>query len=156
MKEPVDHILRSRLPWRDPNDTPITECGYDASKVKTITRDEFFRREKELGRQRCALLTCMTCGDTVKRWGTWDKDPRLAMGREIEWERGGQYWSSREDRGQRLKDELTVIASLIEAHRAEFDAALAELIQRREWNEKKAAMQQKPKQPKRSSGGFVL
>mgnify|MGYP001599520162 CR=1 FL=1 len=37
MKEPVDHVLRPRLPWRSPSDPAITECGYDASKVKTIT-----------------------------------------------------------------------------------------------------------------------
>ena len=63
MKEPVDHILRPRLPWRSPDAPAITECGYNAVKVKTITRDGFLAREKDWGRQRAALFTCMTCAD---------------------------------------------------------------------------------------------
>jgi|SRR5580765_4858634 hypothetical protein len=145
MKEPVDHILRSRLPWRQPDEGAITECGYDASKVATITRAAFLQRQKDLGVQRTALLTCMTCSDTARRWGTWDDDARLALGREIEWERGSNYGRAREDRGHRLKDELLAIAALIEAHREEFDAAITAGQQRREWLEKKAAMQRKPK-----------
>lgn len=147
MKEPVDHILRPRLPWRRPDEGAITECGYDASKVKTLTRAEFFQREKDLGKQRTAMLTCMTCRDTVRRWGTWDDDPRLAIGREVEWERGAAYWHSRDDRGQRLKDELIAIAALIEAHRDEFEATITANEQRRDWLEKKAALERKPKVP---------
>lgn len=97
MKDPVDHILRPRLPWRG-DEGAITECGYDASKVRTLTREEYFQRLKDLGRQRCALLTCMTCADTAGRWGTWADDPRLALEREITWERGGGY-RARTDRG---------------------------------------------------------
>lgn len=146
MKEPVDHILRPRLPWRPVNTPAITECGYDASKVKTLTRAEFFQREKELGKQRTAMLTCMTCADTARRWGRWEDDPRLAMQREIEWERGSAYYSrGREDRGCLLRDELDAIATLIEAHREEFDAKLAEVSQRREWIWKKAALAERPK-----------
>ena len=146
MKEPaVDHVLRPALPWRPAS--AITECGYDASKVKTLTRTEYFQRVKDMGQQRAAMVTCMTCGQTASRWGTWDDDPRLAMQREIEWERGSAYWRGRDDRGQRLKDELVAIATLIEAHRGEFDAMLATNEQRREWLEKKAAMAKtKPKE----------
>lgn len=36
MKQPVDHILRPSLPWR--TDPPMTECGYDASTVTTLTQ----------------------------------------------------------------------------------------------------------------------
>lgn len=147
MKDPVDHILRPRLPWRQSDDGAITECGYDASKVKTLTRSEFFQREKELGKQRTAMLTCMTCSDTARRWGTWDDDPRLALQREIEWERGASYWRSRDDRGQRLKDELTAIAALIEAHRDEFETTISENVSRREWLERKAQMERRPKAP---------
>jgi len=150
MKEPVDHILRPALPWRLDGEGAITECGYDAAKVKTLTREEYFQRAKEMGRQRTALFTCMTCADTARRWGSWDDDPRLAVGREIEWERGSYYWRARTDRGQRLKDELTVIASLVEAHREEFDAALSGIAQRREWNDKKQAMLRRPKERSRS------
>ncbi len=133
MKEPVDHILRPSLPWR--SDGAITECGYDASKVKTLTRPEFFERVKDLGRQRTAMLTCMTCSDTAARWGTWEDDPRKALEREINWESGYR----RNDRGERLKDELIAIAVLIEAHRNEFEATITTMTQRREWLEKKAA-----------------
>lgn len=140
MKEPVDHIERPHLPWR--NAGHITECGYDASKVRTLTRKEFFQRGKELGQQRTAMLTCMTCSQTAQRWGTWDDDPRMALQREIEWE--GVRWS-RENRGQLLKDELFAIAALIEAHRDEFEAHVATTEQRREWLAKKDAMERRPK-----------
>jgi hypothetical protein len=152
MKEPVDHILRPRLPWRSPEEAPITECGYDASKVKTLTREEFFKRFKDLGRQRCAMFTCMTCADTAARWGTWDDDPRVALQREIEWERGGYWGRGREDRGRRLRDELTAISALIESHRDEFLATITENDQRREWLEKKAAMSKRPQVPKTPGG----
>lgn len=137
MKEPVDHILRPRLPWRSDNDAAVTECGFDASKVKTLTRSEFFQRLKDLGRQRTAMLTCMTCADTAGRWGTWEDDPRRALEREISWECGG--WRGRTDRGERLKDELIAAAALIEAHREEYDATVMATTQRREWLERKAS-----------------
>lgn len=134
MKEPVDHILRPQLPWR--TDAGITECGYDASKVKALTRVEFFARLKEMGQQRTALLTCMTCSDTASRWGTWDDDPRKAIDREIAWE---CRWRS-DDRGVRLRDELLAIAAMIAAHPDEFAAHVTATEQRRDWNEKKAAV----------------
>ena len=46
MKEPVDHILRPQLPWR--SGPGITECGYDASQVKTLTREQFKARLAEM------------------------------------------------------------------------------------------------------------
>lgn len=151
MKEPVDHIARPHLPWRSEAD--MTECGYDATKVKTLTREEFFQREKDLGKQRAAMLTCMTCSDTARRWGRWGDDPRLALQREIEWERGHNYWArARDDRGQRLKDELLAIASLIESHRDEFDAFIAATEQRRDWLEKKAAHGNRKPPPTRPRG----
>jgi len=134
MKEPVDHILRPQLPWR--HEGGITECGYDASKVSVLTREAYFARLKDLGQQRCAMVTCMTCADTARRWGTWDDDPRKAVEREIGWECA---WS-REGRGVRLRDEMLAIAALIENHRGEFDAHVTTTGQRREWLEKKAAM----------------
>jgi hypothetical protein len=140
MKEPVDHILRPQLPWRDGGG--VTECGYDASKVKTLTREEYFSRVKELGTQRSALLTCMTCGDTARRWGTWEDDPRKALQREIEWETYSRW--SRDERGVRLRDELLAVAELIANHREEFDAHIAHTEQRRSWNEMKAAAKPKP------------
>jgi hypothetical protein len=136
VKEPVDHILRPSLPWR--TEAAITECGFDASKVATITREEHVRRVKDLGKQRAAMMTCMTCAQTAGNYGTWEDDPRQALQREITWEHGG-YWRARTDRGERLKDELLAIAALIAAHRDEFDAHMTETAGRREWLEKKAA-----------------
>lgn len=133
MKEPVDHILRPQLPWR--SDAGITECGYDASKVPTLTREAYFARLKEFGQQRSAMVTCMTCSDTARRRGAWDDDPRQAMEREIEWE---IRWRQK-DHGVRLRDELLAIADLIAAHREEFDAHVSNTEQRRAWNEQKAA-----------------
>ena len=136
MKEPVDHIIRPSLPWRDGG--AITECGYDASKVKALTRDEFSARLKDMGQQRTALLTCMTCLNTAQRWGTWESDPRLAIEREITWEGSGRY--AKKDRGTRLRDELQAIAALVATHRDEFDANVLAIVQRRDWLAKKAAM----------------
>lgn len=146
MKEPVDHILRPRLPWRSPDDPAITECGYDASKVKTLTRDEFAARLKEMGSQRAALFTCMTCSQTAQRYPTWEKDPRRALEREITWECG---WRG-DRRGHRLRDELMAIAALVEAHPEEFRAA----IERREWLEKKAARRNTKEPPHAGPAGW--
>jgi hypothetical protein len=137
VKEPVDHILRPQLPWRSTEEA-ITECGYDAAKVKTLTRPEYFQRLQDMGQQRAALFTCMTCADTARRWGTWDDDPGRALDREITWECGGSYWRNRDDRGFRLRDELLAVAALIDAHRDEFDALVSSNVQRREWRQKKA------------------
>jgi hypothetical protein len=138
MKEPVDHILRPQLPWR--TDGGITECGYDAGKVSTLTRAAYFARRKDLGQQRSAILTCMTCADTASRWATWDEEPRQALQREIEWEGHGSYrWGHKDRRGTKLRDELLAIAALIEAHRDEFDAHVTATEERRAWLERKAA-----------------
>lgn len=148
MKEPVDHIIRPLLPWRS-SEGAVTECGYDASKVKALTREEFFQREKDLGKQRAAMITCMTCADTAKRWGTWETDPCQAMAREIAWERG-EWYRARTDRGERLKDELFAAAELIEAHREEFETLVTTRAGRREWLEKKAANKKQPRPPNTS------
>ena len=127
MKDPVDHILRPQLPWRD--HSGITECGYNAEKVPTLSRDEFFARIKELGRQRAAMITCMTCSDTAGRWGTWADDPRKAVEREIQWECG----YGRTERGYRLRSELEAIENLIKNHQDEFNALLDNIEQRKAW-----------------------
>lgn len=135
MKDPVDHILRPQLPWRD--GPGMTECGLDAAKTPTLTREQYAERRKDMGQQRCAMLTCMTCTTTYERWSRWEDDPRRAVGREVEWEVGGGY-SRRTDRGMRLHDELLAIASIIAEHRAVFDALVAEGQRRREWLAQKA------------------
>ncbi|MDE2096522.1 MAG: hypothetical protein KGL39_04690 [Patescibacteria group bacterium] len=136
MKEPVDHIIRPLLPWRTTGGA-ITECGYDASKVPSITREQYLDRCKELGNRRTAMLTCMTCADTCRRHTTWDEDPRRAVRREIDWECGGWY-GNKDRNGQRLREELLAIAALIERHREEFEAEIEATRRKKEWNEKKA------------------
>ena len=142
MKNPVDHILRPQLPWRQGGD--ITECGYNAEKVPTLTREAYFARVKELGQQRAAMLTCMTCAQTAGRWSTWEDDPRQAMQREVEWEWQGRWYK---DRGTRLRDELLALAALAEAHRDEFDAHVAAAEERRAWLERKAASAMRRRPP---------
>lgn len=144
MKEPVDHIVRPRLPWRADTEPAVTECGFDASKVNTITREAFFQRLKDLGQQRAAMFTCMTCSQTAERWETWEKDPRKAVEREIQWECA---WRNN-DRGERLKDELLAVAALIAAHRGEFVILLADIDARRQWLERKEPPAAKPKKAK--------
>jgi hypothetical protein len=134
VKEPVDHILRPSLPWR--TQSGITECGLNAGSVSTLTREAYFARLRDMGQQRTALLTCMTCGDTARRWVTWAEDPRRALEREIQWETA---WRHRNN-GDLLHDELVAIAALIEAHREEFANSLRVTSQRRAWLEQKAAL----------------
>ncbi len=140
MKDPVDHILRPRLPWRA--DIQITECGHDAAKVGTLTRAAFFARLKDYGQQRTALTTCMTCVQTAQRWPTWTEDPRTALMREVVWE-GAALWSSfgrinPEPRGHQLRDDLLAIEILIATHAEEFRKLLSIIDARNEWRELKA------------------
>jgi len=152
MKQPVDHILRPRLPWRS-EEHAITECGYDATKVKTLTREEYNARYKDLGRTRMAMLTCMTCMDTNARYAHWADDPRQAMSREIDWEI--RWGREVRDREQRLRDELLAIASLIAAHPEEFAQLIDILKRRRDWLDHKKAADAQRKRPKpREPGGL--
>jgi hypothetical protein len=142
MKTPVDHILRPALPWR--GTAAITECGYDATKVKIISRSEHAQRVKDYGQQRAAMLTCMTCSQTSARYAAWEEDPREAIEREVNWE---SKW--RKPRGNQLRDELLAIEALIAAHPDEFKQSIADIQSRREWLERKA---EKPKpEPVRST-----
>lgn len=145
MKEPVDHIVRPRLPWRSPSEPAITECGHDVAKVKTITREAFLARFAEYGRQRTALFTCMTCAETAQRWPTWEKDPRTALEREITWETC--RWGA--SRGFRFRDELEAVAALIDTYPEEFARLVAEVGQRRDWLAKKAKLEGRPTMPGR-------
>jgi hypothetical protein len=108
MSEPLNHILRSPLPWRD---SELTECGKSASQfAKVVTRDEAVRQHKEMGMQRFALFFCMTCISTANRWTTWDTNPIERLSRE-------GYGDSQELATRELK----AIAVLVAAHREEFD-----------------------------------
>jgi hypothetical protein len=156
MKEPVDHILRPRLPWRA--DQPLTECGYNANSVKTLTREQFEARLKEYGQQRAGLLTCMTCMSTAQNWPTWQEDPRLAVQREIQWEavhwnhRTKQVYQYASDRKHYLLNELLTIEALIAAHPEEFAKLLQDRIARQQWLEDKAKPRAKQSRPDKGGG----
>ena len=115
----ITHIERSPLPWRPER---ATECGLDATRHPTWTREEAQAKAKELGRQRFSLFVCMTCMGTAERHSTWEDDPASCLVRHAE--RMTLRWPSREadpDK-RRFADELRAIAALIDAHREEFDA----------------------------------
>lgn len=116
MTLPLDHVLRTNLPWRQ--DDQLTECGLQADSYPTITRDQLFVRAREYGQQRTAMTTCITCLNTTQRWRTWNDDPVEAIGRETY---GGRHGHPR------FRSELLAIAALIEAHRDEFDSFIAGL-----------------------------
>lgn len=113
MSEPLDHVRRPDLPWRDGQ---RTECGRPAADfVSVISRDELMRRIKTDGMRRTAFTVCMTCMETSERWKTWVEDPVDVLSRE--------FYSGRRD--ERLRDELLAIAALIEANREQFDEFMA-------------------------------
>jgi hypothetical protein len=119
VKQPVDHIARSPLPWVA--NMGLTECGLPAASYPTITRLAYLERLKDMGEQRASLFTCMTCKDTVGHWKTWDEDPVSAIQRET------GYMHGRAPRKEEFRLELLAIAALIEAHRDEFDSYIAGL-----------------------------
>jgi hypothetical protein len=99
-----------------------------------ISRAEFYRRVTDLGQQRAAMGICMTCWHTAQRYtgwkvkqthdeqvaaflDLWERDPAEVIGRDIVYG----------ERRERLNSELRVIGLLIEAHRNEFDEAMAGL-----------------------------
>lgn len=133
----IAHVVRPLPPWRSPTHD-LTECGLSVSDNETITRADFLERYRDLGRERTAMLTCMTCMTTFERYGglrqlpaTWEDDPVAALAREAEkakWARRGSA------KRERLAVELHAIIQLIQEHRAEFDA----IISRIEWSAQQA------------------
>jgi hypothetical protein len=96
---------------------------------------------KELGGQRTAMITCMTCASTARRWKTWEEDPRQALGREVEWET-----SFRNNKhGTALRDELLAFEVLIANHREEFNQIKSNIVSRGDWLNKKAKLERKNK-----------
>lgn len=118
--EPLTHVKRTQLPWRD--DEGLTECGREAIKYPSITRDEAVARHKKLGMQRFAMVMCMTCIDkaNVRYKAGSDQDFLEALSREIR----RVQWMTEEDARKRLVDEFDAIVKLISAHRDEFDECL--------------------------------
>lgn len=134
MKGPVHHILRARLPWREGPD--LTECGHLASEMALVwTRDEAVSKFKELGEQRMAMLTCMTCLRTANRWPTWDIDPVAVMHRHC-----SRGWYPEDDLELGLlKRELRALAALAATHSEEFKTMVQGLAETADLAARRAA-----------------
>ena len=113
--EPLTHIARTPLPWRD---SGLTVCGKPVSQYVdglVISLDDARATARRLGKQRFAMTHCMTCASNCTRWAKWEDDPRARMAREI-----GYLGPSKTD--EIIEAELRAIALLIASHRDEFDA----------------------------------
>ncbi|MBF6302284.1 hypothetical protein IU459_32795 [Nocardia amamiensis] len=126
-QEPLDHVLRPSLPWRDEE---LTECGRPAVDVASaITADDLTARVKRIGQQRTAFTVCMTCAGRVEYSSTWERYPIAVLERELQ--RAGIHppglSRSTKPEAARMTAELRAIAALIEAHREEFDGYLSGL-----------------------------
>lgn len=122
----LTHIERPSLPWRPERKT---ECGLDAERHPTWTREQARRIAKELGKKRFSMHVCMTCQGTAERHATWEEDPASCMVRHAQGmtlTRWGQRREASEEK-RRFNDELRAIAALIAAHREEFDALVEDL-----------------------------
>lgn len=128
-KAPLHHIERGMLPWRSER---MTECGRAVDRP-TWTRGEAVAEYERLGRQQFSLAVCMTCYNTANNNPDWDHNPISCMHRHT-------GWGSHEER---LTAELRAIATLIEAHRDEFDGTVAALLDASEL----AAKRQERRQP---------
>lgn len=118
--EPLSHIIRTPLPWRDEQ---LTECGRPTNDCgRVITVADARGAVKTLGKQRAAMMLCMTCANTCTRWATWDENPQARLAREV-----SQSTYHRGPRVAQINRELRAIALLIEEHRDEYDAAVAVL-----------------------------
>lgn len=116
--EPLRHIIRPPLPWRE---ATLTVCGRPVGELDphvVIGVDEAFEMRRRLGVQRLAVVICMTCASHHTNWSTWDRNPIRRMGSEL------SSTFSRKSGGTRtlVEAELRAVAALIAAHRDEFDS----------------------------------
>lgn len=121
MTEPIAHIARSVLPWRDASDND-TECGKAVSEfARVITWDAAVRMVKDLGMQRAAFVLCMTCTSTGDRWRMRSDGTRAEGQCSFEGEpteRLSREFGKRRDQTDR---ELRAMGELVTRHRQEFD-----------------------------------
>ena len=125
---PLEHVIRSRPPWRTGPD--ITECGKRVAGQPVITRDAFLAKVRSQGKQRSAMTTCMTCWNTAASHPSWDENPVASLVREarqFEFARWEGTFGGESAKTVTFRDELLAIAALIDAHRDEFDDLLSGL-----------------------------
>lgn len=116
--EPVEHVLRSPLPWRD---KPVSECGIEHPE-HSVTHDELKQRGRQREQKRSGATICAACLDTARRWPAFERDPIGRMSRELQTS-GAR--SCRKRRESLLHAELWALAELVRRHREEFDTLLS-------------------------------
>lgn len=122
----LDHLLRAAPPWY--TGPQMTECGRPSGDVKSIVDRQAMKNTVErLGKQRAAMVMCMTCVGLYSRPGIWERHPAEILQRLIE---STRYRARGGDDGRaRLNRELLAIGMLIEDHREEFESYLTALEQ---------------------------
>lgn len=122
--EPLDHVAREPLPWRD-REEGLTECGRPLKSCQSLTLEQMREKVKAQGERRASLSSCMTCWETSRRYEyqrEWRKNVHpifQAVQREIE--------RVKIEHSVRLGREFHALALLAEAHREEFDAILRDM-----------------------------
>lgn len=112
----VRHLARPALPWRA---SPLTRCGRLISELGE-GQIVSLAQAKKLVKQRQADLVCITCLQHVNDWPEWGTNPGGLL---HQYTRTGAWGPARDGW---LTDDLRAIAALIEAHRDEFDALVAD------------------------------
>lgn len=128
MSDPLDHIGRTMVPWRNSIDA-LTECGKRCADVESvIDLDALAARWRKLGQKRTALTVCMVCFGKVQyagrlRTDSWHDDPCSVLLRELQRVLRGRGEQTRADRDL-LARELFALGLLADDHRDEFDDAV--------------------------------
>lgn len=120
MRERVDHIQRLPLPWRAQT---ITECGLPIEAHPVISRADLKKRVADLGQQRAAYTTCMTCWDRMRRYPWNEQDETL--GALIDYLSLGRWGGRDEGATNLIRSEVEALTALIAAHRDEWDEFIA-------------------------------
>jgi hypothetical protein len=117
---PMEHIERCMLPWQSER---LTECGKHVEEFAVVlTREQAARKFREQGQQRAALTTCITCMNRGQYQPlSWGSNPAAVMSRACD----HAGWRPGDDHPMNV--ELRALALLVEAHRDEFDEAVAAL-----------------------------
>lgn len=121
--DPADglrHILRPRLPWRS---VEFTECGHPGTNFaegRCLTFLEAAAAFRRLGKQRAAMVMCMTCVGRVSYGAHTGESLEDLVARES----NGMGSEFKRDLWHR---ELAALAALVVAHRDEFDGMVAGL-----------------------------
>lgn len=111
----IDHVARGQLPWRA---AELTECGLPVANHPVITRDSYFARIREWGKQRTRFTVCGSCASTAANYKPWAEDPISTIRREAE--RCGWFARPGDEGRDLFARELRALAALVEAHPEEF------------------------------------